>query len=205
MPTIEKIMPCSGGKSVMVTLSDGQKCRVYKPTLEKLAVTEGYEAPDALLRIFASHLTAEKARDYAAKVAMRPIFSAEMRKKLLERGFSEEIAADTVLWLERIGAVNDEETLGIYLREAARKGRGSRQIIYDLSRRGVDRDVIEAAMENYEADDAALDALRKKLKGASDRDSLRRGSAYLFSRGFSRGEISSVLEKYVSSAESDEI
>ena len=188
----------------MVTLSDGQKCRVYKPTLEKLAVTTGYEAPDALLRIFASHLTAEKARDYAAKVAMRPIFSSEMREKLLERGFSEEITEDTVSWLERIGAVNDEETLAIYLREAARKGKGSRQVIYDLSRRGVDRDVIEASMEDYEADDAALRLLRKKLSGRSDRDSLRRASSFLFSKGFSRGEIASVLEKYLSDIESEE-
>lgn len=204
MPTIEKIIPCSGGKSCMVTLSDGKKCRVYKPTLEKLAVAVGYEAPDALLRIFEAKLTSEKARDYAAKVAMRPIFSSEMKNKLLEKGFSEEIADDTVAWLERLGAVNDGETLGIYLREAARKGRGSRQVAYDLSRRGLDREVIETAMEGYEADDAGLRLLQKKLGGATDRDSLRRASTYLFSKGYSREEIASIFEKYLSMIESEE-
>ena len=204
MPVIEKIIPCSGGKSVMVTLSDGQKCRIYKPVLQKLAVTAGCEAPEALLRLFEAKLTSEKARDYAAKAAMRPIFSSEMEKKLLEKGFSAEIAADTISWLTRIGALNDEETLCVYLREAARKGKGSRQIVYDLMRRGISRETVEAAMKDYKADDAALSILKKKLGGASDRDALRRASAYLFSKGFSREEIAAVLEKYLSDAESND-
>ena len=96
MPTVDRILPCRGGKSVNVLLSDGKRVRISRAKLAALHLETGKDAPAALLRLQEESLTPEKARDTAARIAMRPVFSAEVRDKLLARGFSPENAEDAV-------------------------------------------------------------------------------------------------------------
>ena len=200
MPTVERILPCRGGKSVSVLLSDGKKVRISRARLASLRLEPGQEAPPALLKLLEASLTPEKARDAAARIAMRPVFSAEVREKLLARGFSPENTEDAAAWLQRIGAVDDRDTLALFLREAARRGKGRKTVRYELLRRGVDPEELEEALASYDGEDAALALLRKKLGGLSDRDSLRKGAGLLYARGFERESIARVLERYLESA-----
>ena len=200
MPVVDKILPCRGGKSVNVLLSDGKRVRVSRAKLASLRLEPGKDAPEALLALLEASLTPEKARDAAARIAMRPVFSGEVRKKLLDRGFSGECAGDAVAWLQRIGAVNDPETLALFLREAARRGKGRKTVRYELLRRGVDPEALEEALAGYDGEDAALNLLQKKLRGETDRDSLRRGAGLLFQKGFERENIARILERYLEEA-----
>ncbi|MBO4406077.1 MAG: regulatory protein RecX [Clostridia bacterium] len=199
MPTVEKILPCRGGKSVNVLLSDGKKVRVSRAKLASLRPEIGREAPEKLLELLAESLTPERAKDAAARIAMRPVFSAEVREKLLARGFSAEAAGEAVDWLWRIGAVNDPETLALFLREAARRGKGRKTVRYELLRHGVDPEELEEALASYDGGSGALETLRKKLRGGTDRDSLRRGAALLYAKGFERDAVRRLLEEYMAS------
>ena len=204
MPTVDRILPCRGGKSVNVLLSDGKKVRISRAKLAALSLETGKEAPAALLRLQEESLTPEKARDTAARIAMRPVFSAEVREKLLTRGFSPENTEDAVAWLQRIGAVDDRETLALYLREAARRGKGRKAVRYELLRRGADPEALEDALSAYDGEDAALSLLRKKLGGTTGRDSLRKGAGLLYARGFERDSIARILELYLGGGPEEE-
>lgn len=74
MPTVEKLLPCRGGKRICVILSDGQSLFLNRDRLSDLGLEKGAEVAQALLPKFSLYHTPERARDYAAKVAMRPIF-----------------------------------------------------------------------------------------------------------------------------------
>jgi len=204
LPTVERILPCRGGKSVNVLLSDGKKVRISRAVLASLGLETGQEAPERLRKLLEESLTPEKARDTAARIAMRPVFSSEVREKLLARGFSPENTEDAVAWLRRIGAVDDRETLALFLREAARRGKGRKTVRYELLRRGVDPEELEEALASYDGEDAALSLLRKKLGGLTDRDSLRKGAGLLYGKGFEREAIARVLERYLESAAEDD-
>lgn len=201
MPIVEKLLPVRGGKRVCVLLSDGQSLFLNRDRLSELGLEKGAEVSPALLPKFSLYHTPERARDYAAKVAMRPIFAGEMRKKLLDKGFTPEVTQDTLDWLTRIGVLNDREVIKIHLREATRKGQGKRAILFDLCRRGVDRDLCEEALANLEIGDAPLRLLQKKCKGQSDRETLQKGSTYLRARGFDRDEVQHIINQYLSSLE----
>ena len=63
MPTVERILPCRGGKSVSVLLSDGKKVRISRARLASLRLEPGQEAPPALLKLLEASLTPEKAQE----------------------------------------------------------------------------------------------------------------------------------------------
>ena len=203
MPTVERILPCRGGKSVSVILSDGRKVRISRMRLGTLHLEPGKDAPATLLELLEKSLSPEKARDTAARIALRPVFSDEVRNKLIARGFSQENTEDAVSWLQRIGAVDDRETLALFLREAARRGKGRKAVRYELLRRGVDPDDLEGALASYDGEDAAFSLLKKKLGGLTDRDSLRRGAGLLYAKGFERDSISRILQRYLEEASED--
>ena len=196
VPTVERILPCRGGKSVMAHLSDRKKVRISREMMARLALEPGMEAPEELLRRWEEGLTPERARNIAARIAMRPVFAAEVEKKLSERGFPPQTVSDTVAWLGRIGAVDDRETLRICLREGVRKGKGVKTLRYELLRRGASAESVEDALASYDGKEGALLMLEKKLKGKSDRDSLRRGAAFLYAKGFERSDIPALIGEY---------
>ena len=203
MPIVEKLLPVRGGKRICVILSDGQSLFLNREQVSELGLDKGAEVSPLLLPKFSLYHTPERARDYAAKVAMRPIFAGEMQKKLLDKGFTPEVTQDTLDWLTRIGVLNDREVIRIHLREATRKGQGKRAILYDLLRRGVDRDLCEEALADLEIGDAPLRLLQKKCKGLSDRETLQKGSAYLRARGFDGDEVQHIINQYLSSLEGE--
>ena len=113
------------------------------------------------------------------------------REALRERA---EEAADR---LTELGLLNDEEYAHTVVRHYAAKGYGPRKIRDELYRRGVPRELWEAAMEEREPDEDRIGRLaRQKLRGAEPtRENLKKVSDYLVRRGYGWEEISSALER----------
>ena len=129
-------------------------------------------------------------RDYARQ---------ELINKLVEKGETEEDAAEVTDRFVSLGIINDERYSAILVRHYAAKGYGASRIKNELYRRGIDRDLWDAALEEMPEQEDTLDRfLQTKLKGSADEKAIKRATDALVRRGFSWEEIRSALMRYKS-------
>ncbi len=114
-------------------------------------------------------------RDVAAKyLAYRSHTCAEMRRHLLQKGFTEEDAAEVVAEFTEYGYLDDSRYCHQYFDYAFGKGKGKRLVFAELKEKGVDSDTIRFAFEDWEAEregeynekDRALVEAAKVLRSA---------------------------------------
>ena len=152
------------------------------------------------------HLTADQQRDlltrqetYAAKASAlaglshRARTASEVRRSLLDKGFAEAVAEDTVADLERLGLVDDAAYARAFVRgRFSGRGYGPARLRQDLQRKGVDRAVIDEALAELEdAEDLGAEArgqAEKKWRALASEDDPRKRKKktmdYLVRRGF---------------------
>lgn len=142
----------------------------------------------------------DEAKQRALKILERRDVSRKMLlDKLAEKGVSESDAAEVADWLCGLGVVNDELFAGLVVRHYAAKGYGERRIREELFRRGIDRELWDAALaELPETDDTVDRLLQAKLRGDASPENLQRTQNYLLRRGFSWEEIRAAAERYLS-------
>ena len=130
---------------------------------------------------------------------------AELLKKLLEKGEDETEATQAVDRLEELGFVDDARYAPIVVRHYAAKGYGARRVQQELARRGIPRELWDAAMEQMPAQDDTIDRLlQSRLRGVEvDRAALKRASDFLLRKGYGWDEIKSALERYHANIEED--
>ena len=145
------------------------------------------------------------ALDMAAKQLSYRALSAKMlRDKLLAKGHDEEAADYALAWLTERSLLNDALFAESVVRGYTRKG--AARIRQELTRRGIDRDTAEAAMQTFSPDEAQMLALlEKRLRGdVSDRKEVEKAVAALQRRGFAWNDIKRALETYGSSLPEEE-
>ena len=129
-------------------------------------------------------------RDYARQ---------ELINKLVEKGETEEDAAEVTDRFVSLGIINDERYSAILVRHYAAKGYGASRIKNELYRRGIDRELWDAALEEMPEQEDTIDRfLQIKLKGSGDEKAIKRATDALLRRGFSWEEIRSALMRYKS-------
>jgi len=135
-----------------------------------------------------------RALDY---LSYRPRSEAELRDYLLEKEFPESVVEEVLARLNRVGLVDDAEFARYWIDNRARfRPRGGRMLQYELQRKGVASETIEAALDDYDE----LAAVRKVAQEQARRlrhlppDKFRRRLyARLARRGFSSGLIQEIL------------
>ena len=142
----------------------------------------------------------DEAKQRALKILERRDVSRKMLlDKLAEKGVSESDAAEVAGWLCGLGVVNDERFAGLVVRHYAAKGYGERRIREELFRRGIDRELWDAALAELPETDDTVDRLfAAKLRGDASPENLQRTQNYLLRRGFSWEEIRAAAERYLS-------
>lgn len=124
---------------------------------------------------------------------------AELLRKLTEKGFHDETAASALDRLEELGFVDDSRYAPIVVRHYAAKGYGAKRVQQELQRRGIPKELWDAALgEMPEQDDTVDHLLRTKLRGAEkgDRAALKRATDALLRRGYGWDEISPAVERW---------
>ncbi len=149
------------------------------------------ERPDALAR----------ALDLLAR---RPHFRAELRRKLLARGFDAEETEAALGRAAELGYLADDRLAAEFAGElAARKGLGRAGIGRELVRRGAPaaaiEDVLAGLDDASEVERAREAAKRWARRGAGDAATLAR---HLDRKGFARHVIFRVLKEFAADAES---
>ena len=142
----------------------------------------------------------EEAKARALKILERRDVSRKMLlDKLTEKGVADADAEEVADWLCGLGVVNDERFAGLVVRHYAAKGYGERRIREELYRRGIDRELWDAALEELTGSDERLDRLLgTKLRGDASPENLQRTQNYLLRRGYSWEDIREATERYLS-------
>ena len=142
----------------------------------------------------------EEAKARALKILERRDVSRKMLlDKLTEKGVADDDAEEVADWLCGLGVVNDERFASLIVRHYAAKGYGERRIREELYRRGIDRELWDAALEELTGSDERLDRLLgAKLRGDTSPENLQRTQNYLLRRGYSWEDVREATERYLS-------
>lgn len=126
----------------------------------------------------------------------------ELTDKLLKKEYSPECVAETVLYMEEEGYINDRDYAERYLNDAVElKKHGMARIKQDLLRKGIDREIVEEVLENTEKDNT--ETIKKILEirlpkvDLNDKKQRDRLIGYMLRRGFRYGEVYSALRDYM--------
>ena len=135
----------------------------------------------------------------AGIVSSRMVSRKELTDRLERRGATEEEANDTAVWLEELGALDDGAYAAAVARHYGRMGYGKLRVRQELARRGISRELWDAALEELPESAQTIDTLlQSRLKGKTpDRDEGRRLAAMLQRRGFTWQEIRPVLRRFL--------
>lgn len=122
----------------------------------------------------------------------------ELRRKLADAGAAQEDIERVADFVREYHLVDDEayaERLAADL--ANLKKFGKHRISAELSRRGIDREIIDNVLCGLETDEreALLPLMKKKLGGDFDRKSRDRAFRYFAARGYSFDDMKSTFEQ----------
>ena len=198
--TVTKITPSGRVKDrFYIDFDDGQTLTVGINQIADHSIYTGrvldaqeYEA------LFADAQRGEARARALRMLGARPMSKNEVAEKLRRRGVDAETSEDTAGWLEKIGAVNDEEYAGQIVRHYAAKGYGLGRIKDELYRRGVPRELWEAAMEEMpDTEGTVYRLLVSRLKtDRPGKDEIAKAANALYRRGFSWDEIKRAINMF---------
>lgn len=123
----------------------------------------------------------------------RPHSHRELVKKLTDKGVAPETAQELSLWAASIGLLNEADYAAATVRHYSAKGYGPYKIRDELYKRGIPRDLWDAALAHLPSPEEGIAAfLARHLKG-TDPKSKKRAADALARRGFSYRDISDAL------------
>lgn len=132
-----------------------------------------------------THLAYQRAVRY---LALRPRSRTEIEGYLRGKGDSEETVAQVLARLESGGYVDDAQFARFWVENRLRfRPRGSRAMRFELRQKGLAQDDIDAALEGWDEEEAAWEAVAGKVErwqGLDEREFLQKAMAYLSRRGF---------------------
>ena len=138
-------------------------------------------------------------------LARAPRSVRDLRRRLLLKGEPESDVEAAIERLEAAGLVNDAAYARAFVRsKISSQGFSRRRLQQELAKRGVARDIADAAIAEVLHDDAVDEGAniervaRKKLRtltGLEDETQRRRLYAYLARRGYDVGAVRDVVEK----------
>ncbi len=184
---------------LLVRLEDGNVLRVTEEELLRFGLRAGMELDEETAEALQASARASAARAAAASIiGSRALSKQELTRRLVKKGNEASDAQAAADWLEDIGAVNDADYAASLARHYGGRGYGPARVREELRRRGVDRALWDAALEEMPEAAEALDKLiRKTCRGElSDPREKKRVSDALLRRGFGWSEVRAAMGRY---------
>ena len=159
--------------------------------LFKLKLKVGMEISDEDLKEIKETVLFSSAKEYAIGLVSRFNYTKNgMKDKLKIRNYDEEVIAKTLGFLESYNLVNDFEYAKCFIYDALNiKHIGLQKIRYELIQKGIEIDIIDKALSEFDIDlleeNNILPLAKKKLSGNFEYKNIMKVKRYLFSKGFS--------------------
>ena len=181
-----------------VAFEDGTEIKSTLSAVTDLRLYSGRdldeEEMEALRLSSGRALAREKALELLSR---RPMSRQELKSKLIQKGQEEDTAEYCAAWLCDNGLLDDESYAAAVTRHYAAKGYGPGRIRGELSRRGVDRELWDEALDQMPDSSGKLDKfIAARLKDPEDRDQVRKVTAALYRRGHSWEDIRAALRRF---------
>ncbi len=181
----------AGQQDASAYLEDGSSFCIPPEVVRSLGLEEGSVIPDeTLLHHCTHHRAAVKALTLLAR---REHSCRELRRKLRERSFPEEIIDQVIDSLLKSSYLDDRRFAQEWVRQRLeRRPEGTRKLAAALAAKGVDRQIVQevlAEVDEYEAAQRACEKLMRKPSMTRDR-CIRS----LANKGFSRKVIDSCVD-----------
>lgn len=144
--------------------------------------------------------TVEKAKASAFRfLSYRPRSTTEVRKRLLQKGYDEQVVQSAIARLTELSLLDDAGFAAYWVeqREAFRP-RSRRALRYELFQKGVSREIVERALSELDDTESARSAAERKLHQWEQlpRDNFfQKMHRYLQSRGFNHAVATEVTEE----------
>ena len=184
---------------VLVFLEGGDLLRITGAELLRFGLYKGMDLPPELVVELQAAAQKSELKQTAARMASGQMLSKkEVQRRLTKKGATEQEAEETADWLESLGAVDDAGYAGVIVRHYGAMGYGAGRVRQELHRRGVPKELWDAALEQLPPPEEAIRKfLAGKLRGRgmTPEDS-RRLAAALQRRGFAWQEIRLVLNEW---------
>ena len=183
---------------VTVCLEDGTEIPSTAVVIAELLLFTGKDLDEETLEQLHFLSLRALAQEKAIKLlSYTRMSSKELRDKLVRQGTDASIAEAAVEKLQELRLLDDAEYAAAVVRHYTAKGYGTARVRAELSRRGVDRDLWEEALENAPPSEEKIDRfVQTKLKDPDDREQVRKVSAALYRRGYSWDEIRAAINRY---------
>jgi len=199
MPVIDSLEKYKGN-TFMVELSDGETIFLNIETVMKFNLKKGIDIPDEAVLEIKHTDQLRKARERALYLLdYRDYCFVELYKKL-EANYDEEVCLEVLNWLCENGLVNDRRyatRLGEKL--VVTKGFGYYRAKQEMLMKGLDRELVEEVLSEYEEDTLSrLEELvdKKYLHKITDEKSLNRVKNALVRQGYTYSDVNAVFSLY---------
>ena len=181
---------------VLVHLEGGDLLRITESELLHFGLYVGLDiGPETVVQLHKCGARSETRVRAANMVSARPLSKRELARRLVQKGAAADDADAAVEYLENIGALDDATFAAMLVRHYSAQGFGTARLRDELYRRGVPRELWDAALaETPDVQETLARVIASKTKGKplNEKDTKRLADT-LLRRGFSWSEVRSAL------------
>lgn len=130
-------------------------------------------------------------------LTLMPRSRKELSERLSNDGYPLEIVEKVIKLMEEWGLIDDYKYAESFIRDKSERF-GSKRIRYELKRKGVDDECVQAAYDDLDIDEASIasDLLRKKYREYIPGEEKGKAYHYLLRKGFDYEIIYKVIKEY---------
>lgn len=138
-------------------------------------------------------------REYALKlITIKDRTKKEIYEKLRQKGYDENAVIEEIAFLEEYGYINDFNYAKKFISDSVNiKKWGSRRIYSELTRKGIEREIIDSLLNFDNEEEVLMAEFQKRFKNSdlSNIKERRRIFGFFMRRGFKSSSIQYVLNK----------
>lgn len=198
MQTITKIEKQKNKQDrVNIYLDDEFFCGMQNFVCVKYGLKEGYTISKEKLQEIMMESDKEQAMNKVSKLLQHGLKTEKQVTDYLQKqGYDELLQQHVLSKLKEYGFVNDSYYATSYVNTYKNKY-GIKKMQYELLKKGVDKKIVEQALENFESDEEVLLKLAIKHIKSKERtyENLQKTASYLVGKGFTWDEVRAVVNK----------
>lgn len=197
---IKDLIPKDKGKSAIL-FEDGTEVVLYKGEVRKLGLKEGMVVSEELYHQIMVEILGIRAKKRAMHLLERQDRTEkQLYDKLKQNGYPESCIEEAVSYVKSYHYIDDLRYARNHIRYHQEK-KSLQRLKVDLMRKGVSKEVIEAAIEEeylFDEKRKIRELLEKKhySNGTMDENSKRKIYQFLLRRGFKSSDVLSVMREY---------
>ena len=188
------------GSRVKIYINNDFAFVLYKGEISKYGLKEGKEIPSNTYSVIMNKLF-DRGKERALYMLDKSYKTKRYVMDKLKAGlYPENIIDKVVVFLEEINLINDLRYAEMYI-DYKRASKSKKQIVQDLYVKGVDKKLIDQALEESDfSDKESLNKYIEKRKNKydlTDRKDIQKFYSYLVSKGYSYGDVKEALKDYI--------